>query len=131
MLASTQVDPKRYQEIALSVARARSLPETLRAIVDALWAMPNFALVRIWLKAPGDVCDSCPMRSECPDQTECLHLVASAGSPKSKSTKQWDRLDGDFSRIPLGIRKVGLVASTAEPVLRSRIVDDAWIARPK
>lgn len=125
------VNPARLQQIALSVAEARSLPDTLHTIVDALFATPDTALARIWLKAPGDVCDSCPMRAECDDQTECLHLAASAGAPLTGSTQRWDRLDGRFRRMPMGARKVGRIGKADEPELHDRVDGDSWLADPQ
>jgi hypothetical protein len=70
-------------------------------------------LARLWLVGPGDLCASCAMRPECPDQTACLHLVASAGSTT--------RVDGPFRRFPIGARRVGQVAATHAPfVARGR-----------
>jgi len=50
----------------------------LGRIARGLAETAGLALARIWLLAPGDICPTCPMRAECPDQTQCLHLVASA-----------------------------------------------------
>lgn len=66
-------------------------------------------VARIWIFGPGDICHECPMRTECADQTRCLHLVKSAGL----ST----RIDGEFRRFPLGAREVGRVPVTLEPVV--------------
>ena len=64
------------------------------------------------------------MRSECPDQTSCLHLVASHGAKPA-----WGRLDGEFRRFPVGVRKVGQVVREG-PLLLTDIDKDAWSARP-
>ena len=85
----------------VSMAQNRSLPEVLRAVVEGLSQCPNVVLARIWLIEPGDICATCRFRPECPDQSRCLHLVASAGNaddPKSDYT----RLDGSFRRFPDG-----------------------------
>ncbi len=73
------VEPQGLQAIALAVAEARSVDLVLQRIVDGLAGQPGIALARIWLIAPGDICSSCLVRAECPDQTHCLHLLASAG----------------------------------------------------
>jgi len=49
--------------------------------VRGLGVQEDIALARIWLIEPVDICSSCLMREECPDQARCLHLVASAGRP--------------------------------------------------
>jgi transcriptional regulator with GAF, ATPase, and Fis domain len=56
------------------------------------------------------------MRSECPDQSRCLHLAASQGRPRH-GNEDWSRLDGAFRRFPLGVRKVGRVGATGVPLL--------------
>ncbi len=116
------------QSIALASARSRSVDEVLSEITHGLEVQPDVALVRIWLIAPGDICDSCPMLDDCPDQAHCLHLVASAGS--SLSGTSWSGLEGDFRRFPLGVRKVGHIGKTGTPLLVQDIPgDDRWIAR--
>ena len=62
------------------------------------------------------------MRPECPDQTRCLHLVASAGVTR--------RTDGPFRRFPLGARQVGEVAVTREPFIVREGIAEAGIAEP-
>ncbi len=121
-------DPK---QLLLDMARERSLPELLQLIVHRLTAPGRSALVRIWLLQPGDICERCPMRVECPDQTRCLHLVASAGRSEVDSQANWSRVDGNFRRFPLGIRKVGRIASSGEPlVVSERAAEGSWIVRP-
>lgn len=80
-------------------------------------------LARVWLNGPGDICLECPMRRECPDQTRCLHLVASAGVTR--------RTDGPFRRFPLGARKVGEVAITRAPYVLSEGLATAGLAEPE
>ena len=113
------------------MAKNRSLPELLSAIVEGIAACQNIVLARIWLKEMGDLCESCHLRSECPDQTNCLHLAASAGNP-SNPQDDYSRLDGAFKRIPLGTRKIGHVGKTGEPLLMPDLKgNEAWIANPE
>jgi formate hydrogenlyase transcriptional activator len=115
----------------VSMAQNRSLPEVLRAVVEGLSQCPNVVLARIWLIEPGDICASCRFRSECPDQTRCLHLVASAGNADD-SKADYTRLDGSFRRFPMGVRKIGRVGKTGEPLLLPGLRgDEEWIADPK
>jgi transcriptional regulator with GAF, ATPase, and Fis domain len=119
------------QQAALDVAQALSPETVLSRIVDNLAGEPGVALARIWLIGPGDICDVCPMRAQCPDQTRCLHLVASAGTSVADPDEDWSRTDGFFRRFPIGVRKVGKVAATGEP-LHLRVGDeDGWLARPE
>ncbi len=120
------------EQVALAAAEARSPDAVLNRVVEGLVGDPGFALARIWLTGLGDICDSCPMRVECPDQTICLHLAASAGNPRSGSPVAWSRLDGEFRRFPLGVHEIGRIAATGEPMRISDVArDDAWIARPE
>lgn len=118
--------------VALAAAEARSGSAVLRAVVGGLTEHAGLALARVWLTAPGDACPTCPMRIECPDRARCLHLAASAGNPLRESPERWARIDGEFRRIPLGVRKVGHIAATGESLLVADIGQDAaWIARPE
>ena len=121
-----------FKELLLEMGRVRRVDPLLRLIVQRLHERPHVALARIWLRAPGDICAECPMRSECPSQVECLHLVASAGSPRAAADEDWSRIDGSFRRFPLGVRKVGHTAATGEAVEIADIRDGGkWIARPE
>ncbi|MBK7644870.1 MAG: sigma 54-interacting transcriptional regulator [Planctomycetes bacterium] len=118
-------DPK---QILLALAQTRSLPELLTLIVERLAASPRIALARVWLVRPGDVCDTCRFRSECPDRTNCLHLVASAGSSRAEPAQDWTGIGGAFRRFPIGVRKVGLIASQGKAIeVQSGIVSSNWI----
>ncbi len=117
--------------IAASAAETHEPESVLRAVVDGLAADARVALARIWLIAPGGPCDACRMRPECPDQTRCLHLAASAGNPRVESRERWKSVDGDFRRFPLAVRKVGRIATTGVSVFIPEIERDTeWIARP-
>ena len=71
------------------------------------------------------------MRAECPDQTGCLHLVASAGSPSSRG-ESWSGTDGSFRRIPLGVGKVGRVGSSGTAILLHDMSErSSWIVAPE
>jgi len=71
------------------------------------------------------------MRSECPDQTRCLHLVASAGNPRSPGD-DWSGIGGAFRRLPLGVGKIGRVGGAGTAVLLHDMSErSAWIAHPE
>jgi transcriptional regulator with GAF, ATPase, and Fis domain len=72
------------------------------------------------------------MAAECRDRSACLHLVASAGRSAVDPEVDWTRLDGAFRRFPLGVRKVGRIAATGEPVEVFDLLPDPpdWIAVP-
>jgi len=118
--------------LLLDLARRRSLNPLLDLVVQRLAEHPDVALARIWLVRAGDICPSCPMRDDCAQEIPCLHLVASAGRSRTDPEADWSRLDGDFRRFPIGVRKVGSVAATTESVCVEDAREDArWIARPE
>jgi GAF domain-containing protein len=119
------------QAVALAVAAERSVDRVLEQIVDGLVTRSSVALARVWLVAPGDICAVCPLRGECPDQTRCLHLSASAGAPLG-GDGDWSRLDGAFRRFPLNRRKIGRIGATGEGIFIEDVTrDDDWIVRPE
>ncbi|UJS17328.1 MAG: sigma 54-interacting transcriptional regulator [Candidatus Jettenia sp.] len=135
-----------FQSIALSVANERSVEVVFRNIVHGLADDPDVVLTRIWLIEPGDICHICPWLKNCPDQTKCLHLVASNGlSIHNKQRYTW--LKGHYKRFPLyavesdsitATGKIGYIGGTGKAVLRNDIIenpnwllDPAWAEREK
>ena len=119
------------KRLLLDIAQQRSLGDLLWLIVQRLADQPAVALARIWLIRPGDVCSTCRMNDECPDHARCLHLVASAGGSKLEEKREWTRIDGDFRRFPLGVRKVGHIGGTGAHLVINEIKNDpTWIVRP-
>jgi hypothetical protein len=103
--------------LAVQVAGEHRADDVLNAIVGGLAAQPGVALARIWLLSPGDLCNQdCQLRAECPDQTQCFHLAASAGTSKD-GAENWSLLQGSFRRIPKGHRKIGVIGETGNSVL--------------
>lgn len=116
----------------LEMPHRRTTEDLSRLVVDRLATLPDVALARIWLLLPGDICPECTMRSECPDQTQCLHLLASAGESRVDPSVDWGRTDGSFRRVPRGVRKVGSIAEEGAAIIVEDIEKDAsWIARPE
>jgi len=115
----------------VAMAENRTVSEVLNAIVTGICDCSYIGLARIWLIKAGDVCATCRFRAECPDQTRCLHLAASAGNsfdPQADLT----RLTGSFRRFPIGVRKIGRVAASGQPLLLTDIRgDEEWIADPE
>ncbi len=124
------MNPEALQAVALAVAAETSVDRVLTQIVEGLVAHTAVALARVWLIAPGDICATCPLRAECPDQTQCLHLSASAGAPLD-GRADWSRLDGAFRRFPLGVRKIGRIGASGDGLFIEDVTrDHDWIARP-
>ena len=121
-------DPKR---LILDMALERRLDGLLDLIVRRLTESSAVALARIWLWRPADGCPTCPMRDECPEKVECLHLAASRGASQIDDNETYERLDGAFRRFPLGVRKVGLIAARAQPIeVPDLSREPGWIVRP-
>lgn len=114
------MDLELLQSISLAVSQVRTVDTVLKMIVDGLVQRAGLALARIWLIGPGDICATCSMVGECPFRLRCLHLVASAGLSQVDG-QEWNGIEGEFRRIPLGVRKVGQVGSTGE----SFLIEDA------
>ena len=127
----TSLEIEALQRLLLELAGERSLERLLSHIASGLAAQETVALVRLWLVRPGDICEVCPRREECPGEVPCLHLVASAGRPLEEGA-DWSRLNGDFQRFPIGCRKVGTVAESGRELLVHDVEGDPnWIARPE
>lgn len=125
-----------FQSIALSVANERSVDVVFRNIVNGLADDPHVVLARIWVIGPGDLCNTCPWLKNCPDQTKCLHLVASNG--RSLHNKQrYTGLSGHYKRFPLyteelenitATGKIGYIGGTGKSILRNDIMKNpAWL----
>lgn len=104
----------------------------LETIVERLVKRPHVALARIWLTQPGDICASCTMRGECPDQSYCLHLKKSAGHSLVVDNGKWSRIDGEFRRIPIGGPKIGYIASSGKSAEFINIEKNPdWFSHPE
>ncbi|MBX7164875.1 MAG: sigma 54-interacting transcriptional regulator [Pirellulales bacterium] len=122
-------DPKR---LLLDLAQQRELTSLLDLLVSRIAGSDAVALTRLWLVRPGEGCETCPMRNECPDQSQCLHLVASSGRSTVTPELDYSRLDGRFRRFPIGVRKVGRIATTGEAIEAPDMAElPAWVAEPE
>lgn len=118
-------------QVMVSMAQHRHLAEMLKAVVSGIATCRGVVLARIWLIREGDVCATCRFSVECPDRSRCLHLVASAGNPR-QADRDYGGLEGSFRRFPLGVRKIGRVGQTGEPLLLSSMGgNEDWVAEPE
>jgi len=85
-------------------------------IVDGLAAQPDIAIVRMLRVDRGDICSQCAVRNQCPDQTRCLHLVATGGHPSKGTEEDWKR-SREYPRVPFGAFNSGVVGVQGEPML--------------
>jgi transcriptional regulator with GAF, ATPase, and Fis domain len=117
--------------LLLEMAQEHAVNSLLKMIVRQLASRPHVALSRIWLIQEGGC--PCPAKEPtCDDQAKCLHLMASQGNPLADKHADWSRLDGEFSRFPLGARKVGWIGATGKAVEVNDIEKDSkWIANPE
>jgi transcriptional regulator with GAF, ATPase, and Fis domain len=114
----------------VELAQIRHVDELLKRVVTILAERPHVALARIWVVDRGDICATCHMAARCPGRISCLHLVASAGAPRSDNNPDWSRVDGEFSRMPLGVGKIGRVGATGEAIVVKDFADDpTWLRR--
>lgn len=124
-------DPK---QLLLQLAELHHLSELLPLTVQRLAERSSVALARIWLikpPEPGD-CTRCRLVGECPNKQRCLHLVASAGHSLDPIQEPWGNLAGAFRRFPIGVRKVGLIASTGKSLEVASVENDSsWVAEPQ
>ena len=124
------MDLELLQSISIAVSQVRTVETVLKMIVDGLVEKAGFALARIWLIGPGDICATCPMGHECPSRMRCLHLAASAGRSQVDG-QEWKAIEGSFRRIPLGVRKIGQVGSTGNSFLiEDAVLNSAFAANP-
>ena len=116
--------------IATMVAQQRDVGAVLKTVVESLADNSDLALARIWLTKPGDICDTCLMRDDCPNRTRCLHLVASAARPQNpESGDEWHDKDGLYRRLPLGVRRIGQIAVSGQSLKLCDTADDEqWFA---
>ena len=82
---------------ALAVAQEQHLQTVMKMIVEGINEEPDVALVRLWILESEDNSTECHLLSEAPNQTRCLHLVASAGHLLNEH-EDWSRLNGAFGR---------------------------------
>lgn len=132
MLLSAYYKPEfdSLRERLLEFAQIRNVDELLERVVAVLAERPHVALARIWLVGSGDLCPSCRLSARCSDRAQCLHLAASAGLRVREYRPDWSRMDGEFSRIPLGAGRIGRVGATGESiVVRECGGDNSWLLR--
>ena len=105
------------RDLLLEIAPERSVEHLLRKVVQRLAQRPHAILARLWLLEKGDLCSTCPMRPRCPDQSRCLHLVASAESPAGPAPEEARQTDRELRRIPVGVGAIGRIAATGRPIV--------------
>lgn len=128
--STAQIDVESFKQLLLEVAAERSLQGLLQLTVSRVASLEHVALSRIWLREVDDRVEPPSQRNGEPTPV-FLQLLASAGQSITEPDADWSRLNGRFSRFPIGERKIGKVAETgAAIVVWDTDKDQKWIADP-
>ncbi len=120
------MDAELLLSLAAQVAGERHTRDVLDVSVKGLAALPDVVQARIWLLQAGDLCEECFLRADCRDQAQCLHLVASAGTPQD-GTEEWSSLQDYFRRIPLNHGKLGRIATGEAALIKDAAAEsELW-----
>jgi transcriptional regulator with GAF, ATPase, and Fis domain len=111
-------DPNYALTVLLELGREQSVEGLMEKWTNAIERRPGpIARLEIWLIEKGDICSRCPRRPECPDQTRCLHLVASRNYPLPGSADKASPFFPSDARMPLGVGTIGKIATTGQGVV--------------
>ena len=108
----TRFDSDVATNLLLDIAQERSFEGVMEKVHGAAMAHPEFVRVETWLIGKGDLCQRCPQRPHCPDQTRCLHLVAGCENPIHNGGSESACFFNTEERIPLGVGFIGRIAAT-------------------
>ncbi len=103
----SRFDPHFAAQLLLELANEQSLEKLVEKLVERAMERPHMDGAQVWLIEKGDICATCPRRSECPDQSRCLHLAAGKAKsilPPGKGLGQFSTL---MARVPLGVGPLG------------------------
>ena len=101
-------DLQRANQIAQRLSMSLDPEEIARSATEGLVQYFDCAFARIWLVEPD---------------RKMLRLVASSGL--------YTRLDGSFSRIPMGEMKIGRIAQNRVSLLSNKLADESWVRYPE
>ena len=101
-------DLQRANQIAQRLSTSFNLEEIARFATEGLVEYFDCAFARIWLVE---------------SDRKMLRLVASSGL--------YTRIDGAFSRIPMGEIKIGRIAQTRVSLLSNNLADESWVRHPE
>jgi len=111
--SDSHFDPNYAAQILLDIAQEQSVEQLLKKLVSRAVERPDLTCAQVWLIKPGDLCATCARRTECSDQTRCLHLAAGKGL--GPTTQGGEAPYGDLrARNPLGVGFLGKVATAGE-----------------
>src|SRR5690348_9202787 len=107
-------DPLLATQLLLEIAQERSVEPILKKLVDFSVERTGFAFSTIWLVQKGDLCATCNYRSECADQSRCLHLVAGRGRVLPGYGKGLQPYEDLNARVPLNLAPLGEAVATGQ-----------------
>ncbi|HTL57124.1 MAG TPA: sigma 54-interacting transcriptional regulator [Candidatus Limnocylindrales bacterium] len=113
-VSDKRFDPLLATQLLLDVAQERSVEPILKKLVDFSVERAGFSFSTVWLVQKGDLCATCMYRSECADQSRCLHLIAGKGRSLpgcGKGTQPYEDLD---ARVPLNLGPLGEAVATGQ-----------------
>ena len=103
--------------VLLEMAQERSVEGLVERIVRMATDSATVALMRIWLIEKGDICETCAMRPQCPDQARCLHARVTCGASVAEPPTDPARMERWLPRVPLGVGVIGRMASSGQSAL--------------
>jgi transcriptional regulator with GAF, ATPase, and Fis domain len=101
-------------QLLLELAQERSVEPILKKIVARAVDHTQFVFSQVWLIEKGDLCTTCKYRSECADQSRCLHLVAGRGRAEPNPGKKPEPYEDPSARIPLNFGPLGEAVASGE-----------------
>lgn len=107
-------DPHLAAQLLLELAQEHSLEPILRKIVEHGAERTEFVFSQVWLIKKGDLCATCKYRSDCADQSRCLHLAAAKGSSNHPATTRRRAFEDLDARIPLNFGPLGEAVVSGE-----------------
>jgi transcriptional regulator with GAF, ATPase, and Fis domain len=110
-------DPHLAAQFLLEIAQEQSVEPVLKKIVEHGAERTEFVVTQVWLIEKGDLCATCKYRSECPDQSRCLHLVAARGRSLSGPGTGLRHYEDLNARVPLGFGPLGEAVASGQQKL--------------
>jgi len=107
-------DPHFGVQLLLEIAQERSVDPILKKVVERAVEHTEFVISQVWLIRKGDLCSTCKYRTECADQSRCLHLVAGKSRLPSSAGREPQPYEDFNARVPLNYGPLGEAATTAE-----------------
>jgi transcriptional regulator with GAF, ATPase, and Fis domain len=107
-------DPHLAMQLLLDIAQEKSLQPLLKKLVDFAVERTAFVFAQVWLLQKGDLCATCRFRSECADQSLCLHLAVGRGRALAPPGKGPQPYEDPNARVPLNIGPLGEAVASGQ-----------------